>query len=108
MPCYESREAYIDYDTENQLKSKEAMLCGILKAMADNMKVGEFVDFLEHKVDWKEVGVTYADFSKWWLDHQKEDQKRLIRERNRRLREEKREAALSKLTKEDRRILGLP
>lgn len=44
----------------------------------------------------------------WWRDHQESDQKRIAKEKAEEQRQMQRQAALSKLTPDERKVLGLP
>ena len=53
-------------------------------------------------------GLPIPEWAKvWWITHQREDAERIKREEASRKRREKIEAAKSKLTKEEKKLLGL-
>ena len=106
MPCrvddYSTR-----YVTETRhgmtIADFEAVLCGLFtETEAD----GELFLWLG-AVDWAEVGVSRKTVEAWWEAHKKEDERRRAKEAAEKIKEQKRKAALAKLTAEDRKVLGL-
>lgn len=81
MPCYEPDLPDYEYSKsmsklEARAEKAEAMLCGFA-AMIET--VYNYEDALNY-INWKEVGVTKAEFKKWWADHKKADVERRKRE----------------------------
>jgi hypothetical protein len=60
------------------------------------------------KINWKEAGITRKQFEAWWERHKKRDAKRKAAEDARRAETEDANKALSKLSKRERELLGLP
>lgn len=81
----------------------EAALCGILTALTKNGDIQRAVDFF----DSAEAGITADEIMEWWTIHQAKDEARRKREQEARAREDRKKAALSKLTAEERNLLGL-
>jgi hypothetical protein len=79
------------------------MLCTVLSTLENENELGHFAELF----DYKEGGITREQLFKWWAEHKEEDRQR--REAARRARElqEKRKAALAKLTTEERKLLGV-
>lgn len=107
MPCRdfydEHPEQYFRDVTEPALKARiafaESALCAALTALryhSEDRGRHEF-DFFDH-INYKSAGINKEELKKWYKEH---------RERDLRIAEEKKQAALAKLTKEDREILGL-
>jgi len=72
----------------------------------------ENVEDMLADVDWKEQGITIEQaqewwLQEWWLDHQKRDRDRKRREIIAAEKAAKKQAALAKLSDEDKKILGL-
>ena len=80
----------------------EAVLCGMLTVLEKEERLFSLDD-----IDWDEVGVSRKMVEAWWEAHKKEDERRRAKELAERVKEERRKAALAKLTDEDRKILGL-
>lgn len=101
MPCrdyYDNHpEAYFRDVSEPKLKKQiafaESALCGALAALdragVDPLKV----------INFSEIGITPAELKKWWTEHQKLDEQHRLAELKAK--------ALSKLTEEERKALGL-
>ena len=53
-------------------------------------------------------GIGTSKLRKWWIDHKEKDQARRQREAAEQAKRNARSAALSKLTPEERTLLGLP
>lgn len=97
MPCY--TPDYGPTDAEILERKIPAVLCAILRAHGPSVLDG---------VDWKEAGVSHAEFSKWWKCHEQEDAERRRREAEYQTVRTKRADALAKLTPEERAIIGVP
>lgn len=99
-----------------ELRERDAMLCAILSSIyfldgyaAASCKVNDismpFSAAVEEWFDWEESGVSWEHLQAWWTAHQEQDCVRREQEALEVAR--KREAALAKLTPEEREILGL-
>ena len=88
----------------------EAGLCAILTVMEKNMTEKTMTQYID-SIDWKEAGISKESFLLWWKEHKAEDAKRRKAEAKRASKEKKkeklRETALSKLTDEEKKILGI-
>ena len=104
MPCYPYPEESAAEQRKALLK-QEAISCALMKALLslDGMTVANVTKI----VNWVAAGVTKNEFLKWWVDHVAQDKARS--EKETRALEEKRikAKALSKLTKDEQRLLGL-
>lgn len=96
-----SQDAIIKKEKEEKLI--KATLCGILTVLEVPYDQGKIFEL----VDWKEAGVKRTDAEAWWENHKKEDALRRAKEatvaRKKRIKQE----ALSKLSDEEKEILGL-
>ena len=115
MPCrdyYDDHpEAYFRDVTEKELKKQisfaESALCQALVALehVDSLvetvspKKGSFYDW----INYAEAGITKAQLVKWHKEHKILDQKHREEERIKKLKE----AALAKLTDEEKKALGV-
>ena len=115
MPCrdyYDDHpQAYFKDVTEPALKKQisfaESALCQALVALkhVDSLvetvspKKGDFYDW----INFKEAGITKAQLVKWHKDHKALDDKHREAERVKKVKE----AALAKLTDEERKVLGV-
>lgn len=96
-----SQEAVAKREKEERLI--KATLCGILTVLevpGDQGKIFELVD-------WKEAGVKRSDAEAWWTKHKKEDDLRRMKEASAARKKEIKKNALSKLTPEEKEVLGL-
>lgn len=67
MPCYEGPRP------EELLERKmPAVLCALATALGGQHPIWD-------AIDWKEAGVTPAEFEQWWENHQKQDAQRRSR-----------------------------
>lgn len=103
MPCvsgptWEQQQAENDYSA-----TLKGGLCAALGFLRDR---GLLEDFFNH-VDWREVGLDDKSVKAWWAKHQEEDRFRRMQEKQRALAYEVAQRALSKLTAEERKVLGL-
>lgn len=89
------------FTLQQQLQERDAMLCGVLTALEQFYTL----DVLTENWDAQEAGVTWDQVDVWWQDHLEKD--RLRRQQEALEREAVRRKVLSKLTKEEREILGL-
>jgi hypothetical protein len=118
------RGAYVEGDTssmdlfvcQEELRERDAMLCAILSSIyfldgyADaSCKVNgacmPFSAAVEEWFDWKKSGVSWERVQAWWCDHKAQDEARRQAEAEELAR--KKAAALSKLTPEERALLGV-
>ena len=109
MPCRTDDVGQGNYIREEQEKAAnlEATLCGVLSALRDK-PIGNLNDYtMLDIVNWAEAGVNKRWAEDWWVKHQAEDKARLAKEAAKRDAEAKRARALAKLSKEDRKALGL-
>jgi len=100
MPCID------DYpvppaQNANEAKSEAAMLgavvCGIYR------KYPEILDNL----DWEQIGISRMRLDKWWESHKARDKAKQIALEKKRKVEADRNAALAKLSDEEKKLLGL-
>ena len=105
MPCRVDDWGNESYSERlgKQVKMLEAMLCASFRSAYSMNKFDELIK----NIDWAEAGVTKSELLEWWNKHQREDEERREREHQEREREMARHRALSKLTKEERKLLGL-
>lgn len=99
-----------------QIAHLEAMLCGVLSSVVflsgyhdaalqvEGRKI-TIMDAVRDYYNEDESGVTWNYLEEWWADHKLQDARRKQAEAE--AREQKRAAALSKLTQEEREILGV-
>jgi hypothetical protein len=96
MPCYTPDPGP---SPEEILESKmPAVLCGVLSKHGASILDG---------LDWKEIGVTKDEAFRWWDQHKRKDASRKKREAEYEAARTKRNAALAKLTPEERAIIGV-
>jgi hypothetical protein len=100
-----------------ELAERDAMLCGVLTALteidaAHHMEVrsnGMALNLVANAMpvwyDGSEAGVPWEMVERWWQEHQEQDRRR--REQEAQEREQRRRKALSKLTREERELLGI-
>lgn len=112
MPC---RDYYDEHPEEyyadtiaglrKQVSFAESALCQTLVAFEKFVNdVQGIVDIdTLGLIDYKEAGITRSQLEKWWADHKRKD---ADSRRNREV-QEKRKAALAKLTDEERKLLGI-
>jgi hypothetical protein len=102
----------------DELKEREAMLCGVLTALssmdggfdisvldADDRKRELLRDLMPVWYDGREAGVCWSSVEAWWMAHQERDRHRRAVEAEER--EAKKQRILARLTAEERDILGL-
>lgn len=100
MPC--TNEGYPPTEEETLYALVPNMLCAVLSVVHENELM-----LLLSRIDWPEAGVTRKQFEKWWRGHQKKDAQRRLEERQEADRKALAKSARSKLTKEERKALGL-
>lgn len=93
MPCNDGMVlgSQPDYETRRRLDHVTSLLCSVLGAWEAN---GLDINFT-------------PGLAKWWEQHKEVDRQRIAREQAEAERQRKAQEALSKLTEEERRILGL-
>ena len=105
MPCYDSGA----YDREDQYRQKkkivflEAALCAALTAfelIAKNTSVTNAFSW----IDYEKAGIGEKKLKDWWDNHKREDYTRRKKEKEK---QDLKASALSKLTEEERKVLGL-
>ena len=102
MPCrdydddYRVRETLDENDRRNKVKLDKVtrLLCEALKKVE-----GTAIE--------TEVLLKGGELAEWWVEHKKQDAKRLAAEAEKRRKTRVKRAALKKLTKEERQLLGL-
>ena len=104
MPCRDDYPA-IDYAAEakRSLKDREAMLCAVLRVLEGNKTLGNVID----AIDWRTAGVSKMRLLTWWESHKEADRLRLLREKAENELKAKKTAALKKLTREEKDLLGI-
>lgn len=105
MPC---RDWSVEESHTEKLKKERNMLrasmCAVLTALEGDDAT--FAAVLK-KIDWKEAGVTKRELLMWWEEHKESDKIRREREAKIKREREIRASALSKLTDEEKKILGV-
>lgn len=97
MPCLDPIADEIEHrQTAARLNRVTRMLCSSLHSLERNHS--EALDFLLSNVE---------GLNSWWVQHQEQDRKRLEREKREMDRVLRKNAALSKLSSEDKKVLGL-
>ncbi len=94
-------------EIEAEKRKIEAMLCAVTRRLEHyqgKILDGSF-DYFLNTVDWAEAGVTKGDFLDWQHKHRRADAER--KEREAQQLEEKKRNALSKLSLEEKKLLGL-
>lgn len=104
MPCLDCGPNYTVSTKEiDRMRNAEALLCAITSVL---QKKGMLSTTLT-SVNWKEAGISIMVFDEWWAEHLKKDVARRKRENEQAERQRKIDAARSKLTPEERKLLGL-
>lgn len=96
MPCY-TPDPGPSYEELREAKMP-AVLCGILSKHGLSVLDG---------LDWKEVGVSRNEVEGWWTHHKKIDEQRRKREKDLADAVKAKREALQKLSKAERKALGL-
>jgi hypothetical protein len=107
MPCRDDYTAD-DYRvrTSNLQKKHDQLtrfLCTVLHTLEEENELGHFAELFNYK----EGGITREELFAWWKEHKEEDARRKDAERKAREIQERRAAALAKLSKEERKLLGV-
>lgn len=113
MPC---RDYYDDHPHEyyeqtikglrEQVSFAESALCATLRALDELAKARQAGDFY-NLINYSEAGITKRKLVDWHTKHLALDAKHRAEERRRLHEEQMKEVALSKLTAEERKILGI-
>lgn len=105
MPC---RDWTVEDEWRMRGSAEKAMLSASLCAILTLLEKDPagFVLMLK-KIDWKEAGVSKREFMRWWEDHKEKDAARQVREAKEKAEKKIRDEALSKLTDEEKKILGV-
>lgn len=108
MPC--RSDGYEDYARPSSPRGAdremlESTLCGLFTFLEKN-KVPVLNEVLDN-LDYKEMGVSRKEVEAWWREHKREDENRRRREERARKKEELKNQALSKLTNEEKKALGI-
>ena len=94
MPCTDPfADAQADREQRRRLDAATRLLCGLCK-------------YVENRISGKVIGHIYG-LTNWWEEHKKKDEERMECERFEEHRRKVKQAALSKLTDEERKVLGL-
>jgi hypothetical protein len=109
MPCrdggaYDSPEYQRKLDKE-KIAFLEASLCAALTAF-ENMKNYMSNDPFDW-IDYEEAGIKKEELTGWWNNHLHEDAARRKKEEKEKEKQDLKVSALSKLTEEERKALGL-
>ncbi len=100
-----------------ELAERDAMLCGVLTALteidaafhmevrSDGMALNLVADAMPVWYDGSEAGVPWEMVKRWWEEHQEKDRQRRAMEAA--TREARRRIVLSKLSAEERELLGI-
>lgn len=105
MPCrdggaYDSPEYQRKLDKE-KIAFLEASLCASLTALQ------KFSWSPFDRIDYEEAGIKKEKLMWWWLNHKREDAARRKKEEKEKEKQDLKVSALSKLTEEERKALGL-
>ena len=103
MPCV----VFDVSENINFLKDDVRFLKGALCGIATVLEARGILDSVVIEVDWKEAGIKQLAFFEWWENHKEIDNARRKREMAKQEADNKRAIALSKLTKEERELLGI-
>lgn len=105
MPCRDEWTEREDLEKDyRELALVRASLCAVLSVLEEDDAT--FAAILK-KIDWKEAGVSKREFLSWWTDHMEKDRKRKEQEAKLMREKEILKEALSKLTDEEKKILGI-
>lgn len=105
MPC---RDDWGDEDLSRRSTAAERnMLAASLCAVMTVLEKTKPLKTLLNEIDWDEAGVKPEEFMRWWREHKAEDARRRKAEAKERERNAARAAAMTKLTPEERKLLGV-
>lgn len=102
MPCTDGGVPYPPTRQQRLTAMMPAALCGVLNALSLEELARMLTVF-----DEKEAGVTTEEMMEWWTHHKEEDAERRRRERRGAEQKAAAKAALAKLSRADRKALGL-
>lgn len=100
MPCTDGGPTY---EQTQEPRRIAAALCALLTFFEAEGTIRQTLD----KMDWDEAGVSRLWVEGWWDEHKREDTIRREQEAQERDRRIARQAALSKLSPDEREALGL-
>jgi hypothetical protein len=104
MPCGDGGVPYPPTREEILGEKTAQYLCGIVKVL-EGPNVNVTLDRVLRHVDWKEAGVTRAEFTEWWDLHKRRDAERKAREEREAHEAAERERIEKTLNPEQRRLL---
>lgn len=91
MPCGDNRDVDALRDEMERSKQLTQLLCGLCEKLGDT--------WIKHHAS--------AEMVSWWEQHQEKDRLRLAQEEERQQLIETKEAALAKLTAQEKKALGV-
>lgn len=100
VPYPKTREEILD------AKVPTPMLCALLSAIPKFMSPKD-QRYLFEKIDWKEAGITRAEFQEWWKNHKRRDAERIESENAAKVMARLRKSAIDKLTPAELKALGV-
>ena len=101
MPCYDGAAEMTA--AEERANEFESLLCGIATVLEQQ----NMLDNVLRAVNWSETGLGRYHFDRWWHDHKVQDKQRRMEDQAQKEAEKLRQSVLSKLTPEERRVLGI-
>jgi hypothetical protein len=111
MPCrdyYDENPSLYYQNTVQELKNQisfaESALCQTLQAF--ERTVPGSIDIMS-LIDFKAAGITREDLATWWIEHKRRDAVAAKAAQAKAEKAKLREAALSKLTAEEKKALGI-
>ena len=105
MPCNDNYGTYLEDQAQKELAVVGPALCAVLSKLFEEQDL--LMEGFLNRINWKEAGVKKGTVLKWWAEHKKKDAARRQLEETVRIEVAKKDAALAKLTKDDREALGL-
>ena len=93
MPCSDYRPGEHSVLIQRRLDAATRLLCGLC-------------EYVESRISGEVIGQIYG-LTDWWAEHKKKDEERMECVRFEEHRRKVKQAALSKLTDEERKVLGL-
>lgn len=105
MPCYDDRDNDRSQMAKLQVRNEKltSMLCMVLSTLEDENELGHFLELFNYN----EAGIPRKYLVDWWEQHKEDDRRRKEYERAQRELQDKKKAALDKLTPEERHLLGI-
>ena len=110
MPCrdggaYDREDEYQRKLDKKKIAFLEASLCAFLTS---NERLGFTPgDSILNYIDYDEAGISEQELEDWWENHKKKDAARRKKEEKEKEKQDLKASALSKLTEEERKVLGL-